>query len=151
MSPDGSLNQTLTERQRECLEAVARGLTSKEIARELNLSHKTVDQHIAIAMERLGAKNRTAAAMMLRPQDEIHPGFGTSQASRGDDESVIEPFASADTEAKGFLPPLGGRANALSLRDRLALIVRVALFGLMVTGAAYLSIYGAIRVLGELR
>lgn len=44
----------LTERQREILRHVARGLSSKEIARELDLSEKTVANHRARIMERTG-------------------------------------------------------------------------------------------------
>jgi DNA-binding NarL/FixJ family response regulator len=44
----------LTPRQTEVLRLVARGLSSKEIARELALSLKTVETHRAQIMERLG-------------------------------------------------------------------------------------------------
>lgn len=45
---------TLTARQTEVLCLVAKGLTSKEVARDLNLSIKTVETHRAQIMERLG-------------------------------------------------------------------------------------------------
>lgn len=44
----------LTLRQREVLQLIAQGLTSKEIARELALSIKTVNTHRADIMEQLG-------------------------------------------------------------------------------------------------
>lgn len=47
-------DERLTERQRQILRAVARGLSSKEIASELALSEKTVANHRARIMERLG-------------------------------------------------------------------------------------------------
>jgi DNA-binding NarL/FixJ family response regulator len=47
----------LTERQTEILRLVARGGSSKEIARELDLSIKTVETHRAQIMERLGIRD----------------------------------------------------------------------------------------------
>jgi DNA-binding NarL/FixJ family response regulator len=44
----------LTPRQREILQLVAEGLSTKEIASRLSLSAKTVDSHRAQLMERLG-------------------------------------------------------------------------------------------------
>jgi len=44
----------LTERQAEVAERVARGLTNKEVARDLGLSVETVRTHVREAAERLG-------------------------------------------------------------------------------------------------
>lgn len=46
--------EALTPRQREILQLVAEGHTSKDIARRLSLSFKTVETHRAQVMERLG-------------------------------------------------------------------------------------------------
>jgi DNA-binding NarL/FixJ family response regulator len=56
---DGSANDTdplagLTERQREILQLIAEGKTTKEIAFDLEVSAKTVETHRARMMERLG-------------------------------------------------------------------------------------------------
>ncbi len=51
----------LSPREKQCLGRVARGMTSKEIARDLGLSPRTVDLHIARASTRLGAANRIEA------------------------------------------------------------------------------------------
>lgn len=45
---------TLTPRQREILQLIAEGQTTKEIARRLSISVKTVETHRAQLMERLG-------------------------------------------------------------------------------------------------
>jgi DNA-binding NarL/FixJ family response regulator len=52
---DPGLHTLLTARQREVLQLVAEGKTSKEIARLLDLSVKTVERHRADLMERLDA------------------------------------------------------------------------------------------------
>jgi DNA-binding NarL/FixJ family response regulator len=49
--------EALTPRQREVLQLVAEGQTSKEIANQLGLSFKTVDAHRAQIMERLGLQD----------------------------------------------------------------------------------------------
>lgn len=46
--------EALTPRQREILQLVAEGQTSKEIAQRLNLSHRTVEVHRNQLMKRLG-------------------------------------------------------------------------------------------------
>ena len=49
----------LTPRQREVLQLVAEGHTSKEVAEQLGLSFKTVEAHRAQIMERLGLQDLT--------------------------------------------------------------------------------------------
>lgn len=51
----------LTARQREVLTLVAQGRTDKEIARLLTLSPRTVEMHVAGAIEALACRNRTEA------------------------------------------------------------------------------------------
>ena len=55
----------LTESQRRCLRLVLGHMTSKEIARELNLSSHTVDAHLKAAMRTLGVTSRVKAALIL--------------------------------------------------------------------------------------
>ena len=47
----------LSGRQRQVMELAANGLSSKEIARQLEISAKTVENHRAWVMERIGARN----------------------------------------------------------------------------------------------
>jgi two-component system response regulator FixJ len=47
----------LSARQRQVMELAASGLSNKEIALQLNISPKTVENHRAWVMERIGAKN----------------------------------------------------------------------------------------------
>ena len=51
----------LTARERDVLEGVARGLTNKEIAAELGISHRTVETHRESLMRKLGI--RTVAGL----------------------------------------------------------------------------------------
>jgi len=48
--------ELLTARERQILDAVARGMSNKEIAGELDLSHRTVEMHRGRMMRRLGAR-----------------------------------------------------------------------------------------------
>jgi DNA-binding NarL/FixJ family response regulator len=51
----------LTPREVEVLQAVANGLSNKEIARELGISLHTVKFHLESLMRKLGASSRTEA------------------------------------------------------------------------------------------
>ncbi|MGH6816656.1 MAG: response regulator [Hyphomicrobiaceae bacterium] len=57
----------LTPRQRDVLEGISRGLSNKEIARQLDLAEGTVKIHLAALFARFGARNRTELA--TRAQD----------------------------------------------------------------------------------
>lgn len=54
----------LTARERQVLECVAQALTMKEIARELGMSPKTVDNHLQSIYAKLGVKTRAGAALV---------------------------------------------------------------------------------------
>ncbi len=48
----------LSERQRQIVELLAQGMTTKEICRELNISPNTVKTHVASIFRALGVRNR---------------------------------------------------------------------------------------------
>lgn len=55
----------LSEREREVAVRVARGLSNEEIARELGISRRTVDRHLANAYGRLGLRSRVELARFI--------------------------------------------------------------------------------------
>lgn len=60
---------TLTGKQHEILESMARGLSNIDIARQLEISPTVVREHITTILEKIGAANRTeAVAIALRKQ-----------------------------------------------------------------------------------
>jgi len=52
-------HETLTPRQREVLQLAAEGKTNAEIAARLNISQRTVENHRATLIQRLGLQNQT--------------------------------------------------------------------------------------------
>lgn len=57
------LVETLTARELEVLQHLARGLTNKAIARQLDISEHTVKFHVNAIMGKLGAQSRTEAVV----------------------------------------------------------------------------------------
>lgn len=55
----------LSERERDVLIKVARGLTSAKIAEQLNLSQKTIETYRARGMEKLGLRSRAALVQFV--------------------------------------------------------------------------------------
>jgi DNA-binding NarL/FixJ family response regulator len=62
----GPSTLSLTPRETQVLAALCDGQTNKEIARRLNLSEPTIKLHVKTLYRRLGATNRTQAAMIAR-------------------------------------------------------------------------------------
>lgn len=60
---DNAINGAFTRREREVLDFLLKGQSNKEIARALELEEVTVKLHIRGLCRKLGAKNRTQAAM----------------------------------------------------------------------------------------
>ncbi len=52
-APDGNPARELTPRQRDVLKMIAEGLSTKQIAKVMNISAKTVETHRALLMDRL--------------------------------------------------------------------------------------------------
>jgi DNA-binding CsgD family transcriptional regulator len=63
-SPEMSVVDELTEREREIVDLLAQGLSNKLIASKLYLSVRTVEGHLANIYLRLGVHSRTEAMLM---------------------------------------------------------------------------------------
>ncbi|QKK20292.1 response regulator [Rhizobium indicum] len=57
---------SLTPRETDVIELVAEGLSNKHIGRRLNLQEKTIKHHMTEILSKLGASNRTEAAIRWR-------------------------------------------------------------------------------------
>ncbi len=144
------------------MELVKQGLTSKEIARALGISHRTVDQHIAAAIENLGVTNRLAAVTRLHEMEQEEraksppPPFMLSYKDRpavhlfepAPVEEVKAPVPEAEQSAEGIpiLPPIGGSANTYPSRVRLTLIARIAVLSIMLICLAIVSILAVMEL-----
>ncbi|MDD6244355.1 MAG: helix-turn-helix transcriptional regulator [bacterium] len=66
------LKKILTVREKEVFELLILGKTTKEIAKILKISEKTVRNHISNVMQKLGVKGRSSAVVELLRLHEIH-------------------------------------------------------------------------------
>jgi DNA-binding NarL/FixJ family response regulator len=63
---DNPVAKKLSRRESEVLNGLCRGLSNKEIARELDLQEVTIKLHVRTLCRKLDAKNRTHAAMIAK-------------------------------------------------------------------------------------
>ena len=61
----------LTKREKEVFILLITNKTTKEIAKKLNISEKTVRNHISNAMQKLGVKGRAQAVIELLKMNVI--------------------------------------------------------------------------------
>jgi DNA-binding NarL/FixJ family response regulator len=54
----------LTAREREVLSWLARGSTNQQIGMALHVSPRTIEKHVERILAKLGATNRTVAALL---------------------------------------------------------------------------------------
>jgi len=66
-----SVRADLSERELEIIELVATGLTNSEIASQLMISKRTVDNHVSNVFAKTGAKNRIALINWAMDQGKI--------------------------------------------------------------------------------
>ena len=71
--PPRSEGAPLTPREHQCLVHAARGLTSADIGRKLDIAERTVEFHFAGIRSKLSAVNRQEAIAKAMASGLIHP------------------------------------------------------------------------------
>ena len=66
VAPEFTRDEELTDAEWRVAEAVARGLSNKEIASELNLSLRTIEGHISRILDKKNLSNRVELALHVR-------------------------------------------------------------------------------------
>ena len=59
----GRMTESLSAREMEILTCITRGMSNKEIALNLGISHQTVKNHVTAILHKLGLNDRTQAAL----------------------------------------------------------------------------------------
>lgn len=65
------MNNILTPREKEIFNLLIENYSTKDISNKLNISEKTVRNHISNVMQKLGVKGRAAAVVELLKLNEI--------------------------------------------------------------------------------
>ena len=137
----------LTERQRACLDLVAQGFTSKQIARKLGISYSTVDNHVLAATQMLGAADRREAARLVSTYRQELPRHA-QQLSDYEKTSIVdvqEALTQSSPAGLKLLPPVGGEVNEQTLGNKTVQILSIAFLSTLAVIAMALLISGAFK------
>lgn len=144
--------EKLTDPQRDVLRLVWRGYDSKEIGRQLGVSHYAINRRIERAVQILGARHRREAARLLAEHEgatceriacePLHlpesPEFAmVERPDKATDGSFPWPFATS------------GRSDGLGVRERLFWALLGIPIVVMLAWGVFLSGVGALDALGR--
>lgn len=73
-APDTSVLEALTEREREVLTLMGRGMSNQEICAELFVAEATVKTHVGRVLAKLGARDRVQAVIIAFETGLVTPG-----------------------------------------------------------------------------
>lgn len=138
---------TLPEGQKACLRLVAQGMSSKEIAKALDLTPHTVDTYLKASMARLGATNRRDAARMFVASEAEDGSQNLGSPTQALADPAPGPDQSASTGRQGWLswvrpPPVGGGTHDLNWTQKTYQALLVAVIATAVVVALALTIAG---------
>ncbi len=87
---EGITAKELTAKQRECIQGILDLKAPKEIARELRVSHHTVEQHLKAVRRKLGARDTLEAARIFARQRNHteSPYYRLSDVQSGSDRPL---------------------------------------------------------------
>lgn len=133
--------EELSDRQAQCLALASKGMTSKEIGREIGISPSTVDNHLRVVAAKLQVGNRREAIRKLKVSQDATEALILDAPDR--------PSPPSSATKMGLFPLLGGSANTLPTTTRLGMVVRIALAGTMALAAIVTTISGIVSILGR--
>jgi DNA-binding CsgD family transcriptional regulator len=115
----------LTPKERECLHLAGRRLSDAEIAQRLELSPRTVGNHLASAYRKLGVHDRIRAAAKL---SKLYPEYPLPIGYEGEDASSPPPSAQrTDAPSRGLAQAFAKLPQPPSRGVRLLLVLAVAM------------------------
>jgi len=134
----------LSRSEIECVRLAGQRLSDKEIARQLRITHKTVQNHLSKAYTKLGVNNRLDAARLL---GELHPlspipipephSAGPDVPAAGPETTVVGGDPSQRRTLYEVYAGLGRwRTPPRGPGGRLLLIIAIACGGLLIFGGA---------------
>lgn len=161
------LRQKLSARQYEVLSLVARHLSSKEIGASLGLSYKTIDNHVADLMVKLGVSSRADAARIFLDASKGRERLPSApQPLDSDEDAEAQSIRPEETRSGGedqaraehsrwefsrlfSLPPVGGSRHDLTIAQRMAMMGQVALVSVVGLAAIVTVMVGILSLLGR--